>query len=368
MKKYLILIAIAILSTITLPANSRWSAERAHAWAADKGWIVGCDYVPSYAINQIETWQEGDFNPEVIDHELTLAQSLGFNTVRIFFSNMVYTADPAGFKQRFEQFLDICQKHGIRALPTFWTNGGKCNNPQLGKQPEAIKGNHNSQWVTTPGAEYVNHPERWGELEAMVKDIIGTHADDDRILMWCLYNEPESHRRGITNSVPLMEATFRWARECNPSQPLTAPLWDEINTIKRPLKTSLPEATFALENSDVITFHCYSRADVLERFIQSLLPYGRPMVCTEYLRRPLSTFESSMPVFKKYGVGALNFGLVAGKCNFQYPWNKVDADGNSIPWPEEPEIWFHDILNPDGTPWNQIEVDYIRSMTTCPRD
>lgn len=343
--------------------RERWPKEKAVAWAADKGWIVGCDYVPSTAINQLEMWQAETFDPETIDHELALAEGLGFNTVRIFLSNMVYTADPAGFADRFDKVLDICARHGLRTIPTFWTNGGKCRDPKLGKQSDAVKGVHNSQWVTTPGVNYVNHPERWGELEIMVKDIVSTHANDDRILMWCLYNEPENHRPGIDDSVPLMKATFEWARSCNPSQPLTAPIWDEVATQKESLPTRMPEATFVLENSDVLTFHCYREPEALERLIKSLLPYGRPMVCTEYMRRPISTFESSMPVFKKYNVGAVNWGLVAGKCNFYYPWNKVDADGNSIPWEEEPEVWFHDIFHPDGTPWSEREVEYIRSMT-----
>lgn len=339
--------------------NVRWTAEKANEWAADKGWIVGCDYVTATAINQIEMWQEESFDPETIDRELALAEGLGFNTVRVFFSNLVYTHDPKGFKKRFALFLDLCEKHGIRALPTFWTNGGKAVNPHLGKQPEAIPGNHNSQWVMTPGAEYVNDRSKWGELEKMVKDIIRTWRNDDRILMWCLYNEPENLRRGVTSSVPLMTETFKWARSCKPSQPLTAPLWREVGV----QGTSLPEASFVLENSDVISFHCYSSGAILEKFIKTLLPYGRPMICTEYMRRPISTFREAMPIFKKYNVGAINFGLTAGKCNFNYPWNKVDANGESIPWTEEPEVWFHDIFRLDGTPWDKEEAEFIREMT-----
>ena len=354
---FLLLLVTALVSRAGVPC--RWSTEKAEKWAEDKGWIVGCDYVTATAINQIEMWQEESFDPQTIDRELALAESLGFNTVRVFFSNLVYTADPKGFKKRFSLFLDICDRHGIRVLPTFWTNGGKCVNPHLGKQPEAIKGDHNSQWVMTPGAEYVNNPSKWDELEKMVKDIVRTYRNDGRILMWCLYNEPENLRRGVKTSVPLMEATFRWARSCKPSQPLTAPVWREVGV----KGTSLPEATFALENSDVISFHCYSNGKILEKMILSFKPYGRPMVCTEYMRRPISTFEEAMPIFKKYNVGAINFGLTAGKCNFNYPWNKVDKDGKSIPWESEPEVWFHDIFRIDGTPWNAEEVRFIRKMT-----
>ena len=172
MKKILFIIATLALTTNIFAAKptQRWSAEKAQAWAADKGWIVGCDYVTATAINQIEMWQAESFDPQTMERELALAKGLGFNTVRVFFSNLVYADDPKGFKERFSLFLDICEKNGIKALPTFWTNGGKCIDPKLGKQPEAIKGNHNSQWVMTPGADIVNNPEKWGPLEKMVKE------------------------------------------------------------------------------------------------------------------------------------------------------------------------------------------------------
>ena len=104
-------------------------------------------------------WQKADFNPQVIERELKCAEGLGFNTVRVFLSNMVYNDDPDGFKGRFETLLRLADRHNIRVLPTFWTNGGKCENPRLGKQPESIKGIHNSQWVTTPGLNMSTIPQ-----------------------------------------------------------------------------------------------------------------------------------------------------------------------------------------------------------------
>ena len=364
MRKVVYIVSL-IFVLVALPLSARkggerWSREKAEEWYAGQGWIVGCNYVTSTAINQIEMWQESTFDPQTIDRELGYAEGLGFNTIRVFLSHLVYLDDPKGFKSRFSRFLDICESHDIRVIVSFWTNGGKCLEPHLGTQPESVPGVHNSGWCMVPGAEWVNDPSKWPELEKMVKDILHSYRKDSRVLMWCLYNEPEHHRRGVTDSVPLLEATFRWAREVNPSQPLTAPLWSWVgNNI-----TSLPEVSFMLENSDVITFHAYDTPASLERYIKQLLPYRRPMVCTEFLARGKmdSTFEGSYPIFRKYNVGAVNFGLVAGKCNFHYDWNKVDADGNSIPWTEEPEIWFHDIFRPDGTPWSETEVEYIRNF------
>ncbi len=359
--KLIMLLAALTLSTTAIAGRyGRWGVEKANEWYARQGWIVGVNYVTATAINQIEMWQASTFDPQTIEREMKLVQYCGFNTVRVFLSHLVYLDDPKGFKKRFSQFLDICENHGVKVEVSFWTNGGKCRNPTLGKQPDSQYGVHNSQWVMVPGAEWANDRTKWPQLEKMVKDIIKTYRNDSRVLMWCLYNEPENHRRGITTSVPLMSETFKWAREAKPSQPLTAPLWSWVgNTI-----TSLPEVSYALENSDIITFHAYDTPKSLERYIKQLLPYKRPLVCTEFLARQMgSTFEGSYPIFKKYNVGAISFGLTAGKCNFNFYWNKEDAQGNSIPWTEEPKIWFHDIFRADGTPWSKAEVDYIRSQT-----
>ena len=76
-----------------------------------------------------------------------------------------------------------------------------------------------------------------------------------------------------------------------------------------------------------------------------------------------STFETVLPVLKNDKVAAYDFGLVRGAMQCHYKWNKVDKDGNKIPYTEEPDPWFHDILQPDGTPYRPAEVEFIKSMT-----
>lgn len=359
----LLIIGVAMMAVAPLMLHAQgtqWTLEKAKAWYDKQPWIVGVDYVPSTAVNQIEMWQATTFDLPTIDREMKYAHNLGFNTIRVFLSRLVYNADAQGYKKRIDQFLSVCQKHDIKVIITFWTNGGKCKNPQLGVQPDPEPGIHNPGWCMVPGTDYVNNSSKWPELKKMVQDIIGTFKDDKRVLMWDLYNEPENLQRGVISSVPLLRATFKWAREVVPSQPLTAPLWSWVgNNI-----TSLPEVTFALENSDIITFHAYDTPESLERYMRQLLPYGRPMICTEFLARTMnSTFQGSYPVFKKYGVGAISFGLVVGKCGFHYVWNKHDANGKDIPWKEQPKVWFHDILYANGQPYDAQEVEYIKEQT-----
>src|SRR5215204_2394788 len=91
----------------------RWSPERAQDWMNKNSWLVGCNYIPSNAINQLEMWQEETFSPEIIDRELGLAASLGFNTVRVFLHHLVWEENAEGFISRIEEYLSIAQKHNI---------------------------------------------------------------------------------------------------------------------------------------------------------------------------------------------------------------------------------------------------------------
>ncbi len=358
MKKALIYFTIALFTAASCgketPAPAqRWSQERANAWYAEQEWPVGFNYVAATAINQFEMWQAESFDPETIDYEMSKAEELGFNTVRIFLHDMVWEADPAGFKQRIDAFLGICRSHGIKTIVTFFTNGGRFENPQLGKQPESIQGIHNSQWIQSPGAPSVNDPASWPRLERYVKDILTTFRDDDRILFWCLYNEPENFKQGA-QSLPLLREVFKWGREANPSQPLSSPLW--ICPGVHGTRSNFPIVSFLGENCDIMTFHCYYGPEEMETFISLMKQFGRPMVCQEYMGRPRSTFEEIMPILKRERVGAISWGLTAGKCNFHLQWSSKAGD-------PEPEIWFHDIFRLDGTPYSQREVDFIRSMT-----
>jgi len=340
----------------TTASNSpiRWSEEKANEWYEKQPWIVGCNFVPSTAINQIEVWQEDTFDPETIDRELGWAKGLGFNTVRIFLHNLVWEENPEAFKDRLDSVLSIADKHHIKAIITFLTNGTFDDSmvPKLGKQKTPVPGVHNSGWVQSPGAEVVNDSTRWEPIERYIKDVVGTFKDDERVLFWSLYNEPENPRRGAY-SLPLLRKVFEWARSVNPSQPLTSPIWK----IPGDDRTALDIVSFLGENCDIITFHSYHDPETTQKFINLLKAFRRPMVCTEYMGRTRgSTFENKMPIFKNENVGAISFGLVAGKTNFYYTWGSEEGS-------PEPEVWFHDILRKDGTPHNQGEVEFIRSMT-----
>lgn len=332
-----------------VPAKqSVWTKEKANAWYASQPWLSGCDYIPASAINQVEMWSKETYDAPTIDKELGWAEELGFNTMRVFLSSEVWKDDPSGLKKRMDNFLSICEKHHIRPMFVFFDD---CWNEETvkGKQPAPKPGIHNSGWVQDPACSLrTDTASLFPVLEKYVKDIVSTFKDDPRILMWDLYNEPGNSRHGI-NSLPLLKNTFKWARQSNPSQPLSAGIWyfgcPELNE-------------FQLENSDVITYHNYSDEKNHELWINFLRMWGRPMICTEYMaRRNNSHFENIMPLLKRNNVGAINWGFVSGKTNTIFAWS------DPRPNEKEPTVWFHDIYRQDKTPFDPKEVEFIRKMT-----
>jgi hypothetical protein len=355
-----------LLTTSALPAQElagRWSKEKAAAWYKERPWLVGCNYIPSSAINQLEMWQADTFDPKTIDRELGWAHDLGFTSVRVFLHDLPWKDDALGYVKRIDRFLEIADKHKIRVmfvlLDSCWHP-----EPKSGKQPAPRPHVHNSGWVQSPGVAVLNDREKWLETEGYIKGILGVFRNDRRVLCWDLWNEPENNNaasygeRDIKDKekvvLPLVKEVFAWARSVKPSQPITAAPW--IGDWEE--KKLSPLNRFLFDNSDIITFHYYDRTVRTEGRIEHLKRYERPILCTEYMARPLgSTFENHLPTFKGARIGAYCWGFVSGKSQTIYPWDswqkKYDA---------EPKEWFHDILRADGTPFDKKEVELIKKL------
>lgn len=344
MKRFALL--FVLLFSITAQAAPRWSTEQANQWYGRQPWLVGSNFIPSTAINQLEMWQAETFDPRTIDRELGYAENIGMNTMRVYLHNLAWERDGDGFKKRIEEYLVIADKHHIRTMFVLFDSCWN-DNPKPGPQPAPKPGVHNSGWVRAPGTERLFDSRTWGGLEGYTKDILKTFGKDSRVLAWDLFNEPSNS--GYMDSVmPLLRKAFEWAKEANPSQPITAGWWND-----HPLSNE-----FIFDNSDIITFHNYGPADQLEAQIKELQKMKRPVICTEYMARTRgSLFETCLPVFKQYHVGAINWGLVKGKTNTIFAWD------TPLPGVNEPPVWFHDIFRPDGTVYSQKEIDFIKKLT-----
>lgn len=348
----------------------RWTEAQATEWYRTHDWLVGCNYGPAYAINQLEMWQADTFDAAAIDRELGWAQSLGFNSLRVFLHDLAWKQDPQGFLARMDRFLRIADKHHIGVtfvlFDAVWDPY-----PKAGKQHEPRPHVHNSGWVQSPGAEILGSPERHDELQAYVRAVIGRFHEDRRIHGWDLFNEPDNPNTTAYGKVELknkaemalllLKKTFVWARDAKPSQPLTSGVW--IGNWGDPAKLS-PMEQLQLNESDIISFHCYGKLDELKKCVANLRRYRRPIVCTEYMARPAgSTFEPHLGWMREQGVAAYNWGFVAGKTQTNYPWDSWEKA-----YTAPPPVWFHEIFRPDGHPYIRDEVRYIRRITGAPQD
>jgi hypothetical protein len=359
----------ALLLATAAQARERWTPERADAWARAQPWLVGCNYIPSTAINQLEMWQADTFDPQTIDRELGWAERLGFTSVRVFLHHLPFEQDREGFLKRLAEFLDIAGRHRIGVVFVLFDSVWDPH-PRPGKQRAPQPGVHNSGWVQSPGADDLTNPERHRLLEEYTRGVIGHFKDDRRVQVWDLWNEPDNQNESsygknklkqeppnkVALTLELLKKAFAWARAAEPSQPVTSGVW--IGNWPDPERLS-PTERVQLEESDIISFHSYDKLDGVKKCVQHLRRYGRPLVCTEYMARPRgSTFDPVLAYLKDEKVGAHCWGFVAGKSNTIYPW-----DSWQKPYPEEPKVWFHDIYRADGTPFDPKEVEYIRRVT-----
>ena len=321
--------------------------EKAWEWYENVGPIRGCNYLPRTAVNMTEMWQAETFDPNTIDQELVWAEDAGYNSLRVFLQYLVWKDDPEGFKKRIDEFLTIAYKRGIGTMLIFFCDCAFAGRePYLGKQDDPVPGVHNSGWVPSPGLKRVTDRAVWHDLEKYVKDIVGAFGNDKRVLIWDLYNEPGNSNMG-EKSLHLAEAAFAWARATNPSQPLTIGVWADFQSSM---------SMHLIELSDVVSFHAYDDVDAVKSKIEICQAFGKPLICTEWLRRQVgNTFATILPVFAEYNVGWYHWGLVAGRTQTYMPWGSKKGDAM-------PTLWQHDVFHPDGKLYDRQEIELIRKF------
>lgn len=328
-------------------ADQRWSPERIWRWWDDIGIIRGVNYVPSTAVNTTEMWMEDTYDRDTIDEELDTAQSLGYTSVRVVLQQAVWEADRDGFVDRLDDFLDIADSHGLTVVPVLFDDLNKAGEePRVGPQPDPVPGTHNSRWTPSPGRSKVTDLSRWPALEEYLRDIVSRYRRDRRILYWCIYNTAGND--GMWDqSLPLMDATVNWVRDEDPRQPLAVPAWRDFGS---------PMSARKLERSDLIVFHTFENAELVQAQLEAMQRYNRPIVVSDWLMRQRgNTFEEILPLFSTYGVGWFNRGLVQGRTQM---WIQDEANQD----PDQPEIWQHDVLTADGEPYDEDEIELIRAF------
>lgn len=348
-----LLVVVGVLITMTAISQEptiegRWSEKRAMAWGQQVPWYCGFNYIPAYAINYTAMWDRTTFDPKAIDKELALAERLGMNSLRAVLQYAVYEDDSDYFLQTLDQFMAICAKHHIQFMPALFDDCsfGIKSDPKVGKKPEPLKGWYAWAWSPSPGHSMVTDTTSYPKLEKYVKTVIGRFKNDRRIMLWDLYNEPTNGGLGST-TLPLLRKVFKWARQVNPTQPLSVGVFDRNPRLN----------AIILNNVDVVTFHNYGDSSELASQIAQLKKYNRPVINTEWMNRPAhSTIESNLKIFYGEQVGCMLWGLVNGKTQTNLPWGHRPGD-------PIPEVWQHDLFHGDFSPYDVKEIELIKHFT-----
>jgi len=366
MHRYFSIFVALITMANAQVSPGRWSEARANDWYQHQPWLVGSNFLPATAINELEMWQAETFDASEIDKELGWAEGLGMNTMRVFLHDLLWQQDSAGFQKRIDSFLSVASKHHIRPILVLFDS---CWDPypKLGPQHPPVPGVHNSGWVQSPGAKALSDTTQEARLRAYVEGVVGGFANDSRILAWDVWNEPSNGNGGAYGKVELknkgervldlLPKVFAWARSVHPSQPLTSGLWEGDWSSPDKLE---PIARVQFEQSDVMSFHNYNWPEDFEEHVRWLEAYHRPILCTEFMARSVgSTFDAILPIAKQHHVAAINWGLVAGKSQTYLPWDSWEKPYVLQP----PPVWFHEVFHPDGKPYREREAEIIRDLS-----
>jgi len=295
----------------------------------------------------MEFWQADTFNADTIGKELSWAKESGFNSVRVPLQYAAWAEDPEGFKKRFNVFLDLAGRRHLSVTPVLFDDTStSVSDPIPGKQPDPIPGVHNSQWTPSPGRSAVLDRTKWSDLEQYVRDVVGGHRTDSRILFWDLYNTPGSGGMG-EKSLALLESVFRWVRQERPHQPVSAAVWGDAND---------PMSARFMELSDLVTFSDFDNAQVFNARMKACKASKRPIICADWLKRQAgNTVRDILPMMSDNKVGWYMRGLVKGRANLYMPDDAKPGSG-------EPAVWQQDMLWPDGKPYDRKEIDLIKGF------
>ncbi len=350
----------------------RWTKEEINEWYDARPWMRGCNYMSADCANRIDQWQELGFEErfKTTEAELALMQKTGLNTVRLIIEYVVWKEEHDGFLERFDRYLDLCAKYGISCMITLANDCMPPKNedwkmPAIGKQTcdwGYHGGRKSSQHAVSVGTNphfYLDDEESRRDYFEMVREIVTLHREDERICIWDVYNEPGNRRRDEL-TLPNIKALFEIVRGCDPIQPLTAGVW----RVKGDPSVPLAEVEqFALDNSDIVSYHFYRGYEEHVKIIKRLKAEGRPLINTEWLGRclhPEVVFEM-FPIFYMEKIGCYNWGFVAGLYQTYEPW-----EGTWQRWEsgEETNVdftkWFHDLYRPNHRPYDPREIALIK--------
>ncbi|MBO5270492.1 MAG: cellulase family glycosylhydrolase [Clostridia bacterium] len=351
--------------------EQRWTKERVWEWYNARPWMRGCNYMSADCANRVDQWQALGFEERfcTTEQELRLMQETGFNTVRLILEYVVWKEEHDGFLERFDRYLSLCAKYGISCMIVL---ANDCMPPKTERWKMPYVGEQTYDWGYHGGKKHSQHGSHSGpaphfylddeesreDYFRMVREIVSLYRNDERICIWDVYNEPgNSRREDIT--LPNLKRMFETVREIDPVQPLTAGVFRMKGDESIPLSAV---EQYALDHSDIVSYHFYRGYEEHIRVIRRLKKEGRPILNTEWLGRCLhNNVFDLFPLFYLERIGCYNWGFVAGKYQTYEPWEKSWEIYAADPHSDfDFTKWFHDLYRPNHRPYDPKEIALIK--------
>ena len=352
--------------------DRRWTKQEAWQWWNEREWLMGINYVPS-CMPGWSIWQEDTLEQALrtVIPELDLMRDIGFNSIRIRLPFEIWAHEGDKFLDRLSFILSLLDERGMGMMARIFSDCVKFGRPDditipCPKGYEAWDKGHHGGHADSPfigdkvrrGWLYWDEPRYAALCEDFVYALAERFGRDRRIQIWDVWNEPGNSNRGGM-SIPMMARTFEILREKDVMQPLTACVWRYPENYGRDMSVQISEIErFAIDLSDIVSFHQYSNIDDVKATIAMLEREGRPMANTEWLHRIQYNYvQDDLPLYYGKKIASYHWGLVAGNSQHYLPWDDIRGrEGLDF------SAWQHDIFREDGhTPYDPDEIALFRA-------
>jgi len=257
--------------------------------------------------------------------EVALASEVHANCIRLWIEFTAWMADPEGVTAAFLDAVAAIDENGMKTMPCLFNRW------------------HNDRYDY--GGTYIEDLHRnWEPKLDYVRALVEPLANDERILVWDLCNEPQWPRLDAASNDKELEWLARVAdtvRACGAQQPITI----GVLQVEEQMDRLAPMC-------DVLCCHPYGRTpeqlrDMLEVCKRVQDKHGKPMLCNECIPGCLDDLRRaacarwSITALEEVGYGWMGWGMREGKAvsarRDRYDANGLDNQG------------FHAWFNADGS-------------------
>jgi hypothetical protein len=197
-------------ATVALPLlnGATWAQAAAdkpllHRYA-NYGWLRGFGVVPSWAANIVDAWRL--YDGARFREEVALARKVHANCIRLWIEFAAWKTDPDNVTAKFLDAVAGIAENGMKVMPCLFNHW---HDRKLDYGGTSAAGD-------------------WGPHLKYVKSLVTPLANDDRVLIWDLCNEPGS-REANTQEFKWLSEIAATVRGCGAKQPITIGTMSGVN-------------------------------------------------------------------------------------------------------------------------------------------